>query len=64
MISKFYIFSFLRDVVDEVRLINWPVRSEIVSLALAVFVMIVLFALFFLIVDSVLAAVMYRILGV
>lgn len=55
--------EFAREVRREVTKVTWPSRKETTITSAMVFVMVVLAAIFFLLVDQVLAAVVRFVLG-
>ncbi len=54
--------EFVRQVRQEVSKVTWPTRKETVSSTVMVFVMVALVALFFFLVDLVLAELVQRVL--
>lgn len=54
MASKTNPFTFLQQVRSEIAKVTWPTRKETVTTTIMVFIMIVLAALFFLSVDTIL----------
>lgn len=55
MLSKTGIFSFFKQVQAEVRKVVWPSRREVLISSIMVFVLVLLAATFFFIVDQVFA---------
>jgi preprotein translocase SecE subunit len=55
--------TFVRQVIQEAKKVVWATRSEVVSMTIFVFIMLFLFALFFLGVDFVISSIIQWILG-
>ena len=64
MITKEAIVTFARDVRSESARVSWPTRKETMITTAMVFVMVILSAIFFLVVDQALSAVVRLILGI
>lgn len=47
------IISFYKEVKSEAKKVSWPSRKDTISASILVFVVSVIFALFFMIIDSV-----------
>jgi preprotein translocase subunit SecE len=60
---KVGMFRFLQQVRQEVSKVTWPTRQETFVTTIMVFVMVILCALFFLLVDEVLGAAVRYLLG-
>ncbi len=43
--------NFIKDIVSEMKVIDWASKSEVRSFSIIVFVMLIIFAIFFIIVD-------------
>ncbi len=56
--------EFLREVRQEGARITWPGRRETLSWALMIFIFVAISAVFFLVVDKIIAAVVKLLLGV
>ena len=54
----------VREVRQEISKVTWPTRKETVVTTIAVFIMVTLAAIFFLIIDQILAWLVSLILGV
>lgn len=57
------LFSFLREVRQEVDKISWPSRKEVVITTLVVFFLAIVSALFFSIVDTAAYKIVHSIIG-
>lgn len=55
--------EFIRQVRQEVTKVTWPTRKELVVTTILVFIMLIIFAAFFLVIDRVLAWAISLILG-
>jgi len=55
--------KFFREVRQETSKVTWPTRKETIQTTIMVFIMVVLIAIFFLIVDWVLGSLVQTILG-
>ncbi len=55
--------EFLRQVKAEVTKVTWPTRKETITTTVLVFIMLFIFAVFFLVIDRVLAWIISIILG-
>lgn len=55
--------QYVREVRQEISKVTWPTRKETVVTTIAVFVMVTLAAIFFLVVDQILAWLVSLILG-
>ena len=55
---------YVREVRQEISKVTWPTRKETVVTTIAVFIMVTLAAIFFLIIDQILAWLVSLILGV
>ncbi len=56
--------QYVREVRQEISKVTWPTRKETVVTTIAVFIMVTLAAIFFLIIDQILAWLVSVILGV
>ena len=56
--------QYVREVRQEISKVTWPTRKETVVTTIAVFIMVTLAAIFFLIIDQILAWLVSIILGV
>ena len=56
--------QYVREVRQEISKVTWPTRTETVVTTIAVFIMVTLAAIFFLIIDQILAWLVSLILGV
>ena len=56
--------QYVREVRQEISKVTWPTRKETVVTTIAVFIMVTLAAIFFLIIDQILAWLVSFILGV
>jgi len=56
--------QYVREVRQEISKVTWPTRKETVVTTIAVFIMVTLAAIFFLIIDQILAWLVSLILGV
>ncbi len=55
--------QYVREVRQEISKVTWPTRKETVVTTIAVFVMVTLAAIFFLVIDQILAWLVSIILG-
>lgn len=55
--------QFVREVRQEISKVTWPTRKETTVTTIAVFIMVTLAALFFLVIDQILAWLVSIILG-
>lgn len=55
--------KFFREVRQETSKVTWPTRKETIQTTIMVFIMVVLVAIFFLIVDWILGSLVQTILG-
>ena len=55
--------QYVREVRQEISKVTWPTRKETVVTTIAVFVMVTLAAIFFLVIDQILAWLVSLILG-
>lgn len=56
--------QYVREVRQEISKVTWPTRKETVVTTIAVFIMVTLAAIFFLVIDQILAWLVSLILGV
>ena len=63
MMAKTSPFQFIQQVRQEVSKVTWPTRKELTITTIMVFIMVVLAAVFFLIVDQVISVGIKFILG-
>ena len=56
--------QYVREVRQEISKVTWPTRKETVVTTIAVFIMVTLAAVFFLVIDQILAWLVSLILGV
>ena len=56
--------QYVREVRQEISKVTWPTRKETVVTTIAVFIMVTLAAIFFLVIDQILAWLVSVILGV
>ncbi len=55
--------QYVREVRQEISKVTWPTRKETVVTTIAVFVMVTLAAIFFLVIDQILAWLVSLVLG-
>jgi preprotein translocase subunit SecE len=63
MMAKTSPFQFIQQVRQEVSKVTWPTRKELTITTIMVFIMVVLAAVFFLIVDQIISVGIKLILG-
>ena len=63
MMAKTSPFQFIQQVRQEVSKVTWPTRKELTITTIMVFIMVVLAAVFFLIVDQIISVGIKFILG-
>ncbi len=62
--AKFNLFQFLQEVRSETSKVTWPTRKEVMVTTAMVFVLAIVAAIFFTIVDQIIRLVLTTILGV
>lgn len=63
MMAKTSPFQFIQQVRQEISKVTWPTRKELTITTIMVFIMVVLAAVFFLIVDQIISVGIKFILG-